>query len=156
MLKTVWRTRVVQPLVALLTQGVTPEKLALSVAFGVALGLFPVLGTTTVLCTVAAVVFRLNLPAIQVANYLVYPLQLLLLLPFFRAGAWLFGATPLPLSARQVAEMFHRDFWRAMSLLFDTTWHAAVVWLLLAPPGIVLLSRLLTPLFRRWAPGRSP
>jgi hypothetical protein len=46
--------RVVAPIVALLTQGITPEKIALSLAFGIVLGIFPVLGSTTVLCAVAA------------------------------------------------------------------------------------------------------
>ena len=61
--------RVVAPIVALLTQGITPEKIALSLAFGIVLGIFPVLGSTTVLCAAAALVFGLNLPAIQLVNW---------------------------------------------------------------------------------------
>ncbi len=61
--------RVVAPIVALLTQEITPEKLALSLAFGIVLGIFPVLGSTTVLCAAAALVFGLNLPAIQLVNW---------------------------------------------------------------------------------------
>ena len=63
--------RVVGPSMALLTQGITPEKIALSLAFGIVLGIFPVPGSTTMLCAAAAVVFRLNLPAIQLVNYVV-------------------------------------------------------------------------------------
>ncbi len=41
----------------------TPEKMALSLALGGALGVFPALGCTTLLCTLVAIVLRLNLPA---------------------------------------------------------------------------------------------
>ena len=64
--------RVVAPIVALLTQGITPGKIALSLAFGITLGVFPVLGTTTLLCVAAALMFGLNLPAIQLVNWLIY------------------------------------------------------------------------------------
>jgi hypothetical protein len=47
------RCRVVQPVIDLLTQGISPEKIALSLAFGIVLGVFPVLGSTTLLCALA-------------------------------------------------------------------------------------------------------
>src|SRR5438105_748195 len=65
--RTSLRRRLARPLIALLTQGHTPEKIALSVAFGIALGLFPIFGTTTLLCVLAGVLLRLNHPAIQVS-----------------------------------------------------------------------------------------
>ena len=74
----------------LLKQGITPEKIALTVALGAFIGTIPMLGTTTILCTVVALALRLNLPAIQMVNGIVYPLQLILLIPFYRLGAWLF------------------------------------------------------------------
>jgi hypothetical protein len=41
--------RVVDPILGLMTQGITPEKIALSLAFGIVLGVFPMLGSTTIL-----------------------------------------------------------------------------------------------------------
>jgi uncharacterized protein (TIGR03437 family) len=74
-LKSAWPYRkIVLPIIDLLRQGITPEKVALSIALGVTLGIFPVLGSTTILCAAAAVVLRLNLPAIQAVNYLIYPI----------------------------------------------------------------------------------
>jgi uncharacterized protein (DUF2062 family) len=55
-----WRRRVLDPLVDLLAQGLTPERLALSLAVGLVLGLFPVVGLTTLLCLAAGFAFRLN------------------------------------------------------------------------------------------------
>ena len=39
-----FRRRVLGPVLDLLRQGITPEKVALSIAFGVVLGVFPALG----------------------------------------------------------------------------------------------------------------
>jgi uncharacterized protein (DUF2062 family) len=134
--------RLVRPIIALLRQGITPEKIAMCLALGVVLGIFPVIGATTFLCALAALFLKLNLPAIQLVNYLVYPLQLALLLPFFRAGEWLFDAEPLPLSIREILRMFDRSAWEAILLLWDTTLHAIIVWCLAAPfivPSLYLI-----------------
>jgi hypothetical protein len=63
-----WTQRVAEPVMALLRQGLTPEGLALSLAFGIAAGLFPVIGATTILGLLFGTVLRLNLPALQLAN----------------------------------------------------------------------------------------
>ncbi len=67
--------RWLKPFIQMLRQGVSPEKIALTVALGIMLGVIPVLGSTTALCTLAAIVLRLNLPAIQLVNGVVYPLH---------------------------------------------------------------------------------
>ncbi|MGC4071325.1 MAG: DUF2062 domain-containing protein [Nibricoccus sp.] len=55
-----WQRRVRDPLVAQLTQGITPEKIALTLAVGTACALFPIIGMTTLLCALAAIALRLN------------------------------------------------------------------------------------------------
>ncbi len=144
-----FRRRIARPIVELLRQGVTPEKMALSLALGVALGVFPVLGTTTALCALVAFIWRLNLPAIQIVNYFVYPLQIALMFPFFRAGEKLFGAPHLPLSAPQIVATVHASFWGATRFLWTTMWHAAVAWCLVAPLFVLLAYLVLVPLLRR-------
>lgn len=141
--------KLVRPLLNLLRQGVTPEKLALSVALGAAFGVFPALGWTTALCAIIALVLKLNLPAIQIVNYFMYPAQIALLLPFFRPGEKLFRAQHLPISISQIYALIHTSVWGAIKLLWATTWHAIVVWVLLAPIFVALIYVVLTPLFRR-------
>ncbi len=141
--------RLVRPMLDLLRQGVTPEKIALSVALGVALGVFPVLGSTTALCAVAALVLRLNLPAIQMVNYFVYPLQIALLIPFFRMGEWLFRSPHLPLSVSQIYAMMHANMWDAIRSLWTTAWHAMIAWCLLAPLFVAIVYAALAPALRR-------
>lgn len=136
-------------MIALLKQGVTPEKLALSLALGAALGVFPALGWTTTLCAIAALALRLNLPAIQIVNYFMYPVQIALLISFFRLGEKLFRAPHLPISVSQIYAMIHASVWHAISLLWTTTWHAIVAWSLSAPVLVGLMYVILTPLLRR-------
>jgi len=143
--------RVVGPIVALLTQGITPEKIALSLAFGIVLGVFPVLGSTTILCAAAALIFRLNLPTIQLVNYLIYPLQLFFLLPFIRLGEMLFRATPLRLSLAQMLAMARADMPHAVATLWLAGVHAMSAWLLIGPPAILLLYLLLSRALRQMA-----
>jgi uncharacterized protein (DUF2062 family) len=148
--------RLVRPLLELLRQGVTPEKVALSVALGITLGVFPLLGSTTALCALAAFAFQLNLPAIQIVNYLAYPLQLALLIPFFRLGERLFRAPHLPLSVPGIYAMMHADMGSAIRSLWTTTWHAIFVWCLVAPVCGAAIYAILTPALRRAAPRKIP
>ena len=149
-----WR-RIRQLILELLRQGVTPEKMALSLALGVALGVFPVLGTTTALCALVAFLWRLNLPAIQMVNYFVYPGQVALLIPFFKLGEKLFGAPHLPISVSQIYAMARANLWGAIKFLWGTTWHAIVVWALLAPFLVAAIYFLLAPAFRRVLRGQE-
>jgi hypothetical protein len=79
--------------------GLSPATIALILAVGLVLGVFPVYGCPTVLCVAAALALRLNLPAVQIINQLALPLQLALLVPLNRFGARVLrGYLPLPAS----------------------------------------------------------
>jgi uncharacterized protein (DUF2062 family) len=69
----------------------SPSTIALIFALGLVLGVFPVFGAPTLLCAAAAILFRLNLPAIQLVNQVCSPLQYALLIPLGRAGAKITG-----------------------------------------------------------------
>jgi uncharacterized protein (DUF2062 family) len=84
-----WRERVLGLIGSQLTQGVTPQKIALTIALGINLAMFPILGSTTLLCAAVAFWLKLNQPIIQLVNWLAYPLQFAMLLPFIRIGEWL-------------------------------------------------------------------
>jgi len=143
--------RVLHPIVNLLRQGITPEKIALSIALGIALGVTPVLGSTSILCLLTAVMLRLNLPAIQLVNYFAYPLQFALLIPFIRIGEWLFAVEPIKISLAQILNLIRADVWSAISILWTTTMHALVAWLALGSLGALLIYMLLAPALRKLA-----
>jgi uncharacterized protein (DUF2062 family) len=141
------RKYVVNKFIQALRQGTTPRKLALTCALGVVLGIFPVFGTTTLLCLGVAVLFRLNIPIIQLVNYLIAPLQLILIIPFIKIGTYLFRLTPFPYTTDQLFSMFRNDFW----LLIKETGLALTigtgVWAILSLPLFFLLFYLCFWLF---------
>jgi uncharacterized protein (DUF2062 family) len=145
------RRRFVDPLLALLTQGVAPERLALSVAIGIVVGNVPILGISTVLCTLIALSFRLNLAAIQIAQAAMAPTQLLLIIPFVRLGEWLTRAPREPVSERAGLALIAGGVGHAVDVLWGAIVHAGLAWLLVAPAAIVALHRALTPVFVRAA-----
>ena len=150
------RRRLVDPILDLLRQGVTPEKIALSLAFGLGIGIFPVLGVSTVLCTVVAIALRLNLPAIQLVNYLASPLQLALIIPFVRVGEHLLGLRPQPLSISEGFRIMAEGVVHAVIVLWDAIVHAALGWIVIGPAFIYLLYRAFRPALVRAARLRRP
>ncbi len=90
--------------------------------------------------------------AIQTANFAAYPLQFLLLIPFFRAGAWLFGSPPLTMSAGEfVRSLVTHDPVGAVSKFWVITWEGAAAWALVGLLLVPLAWALLTPVFTRAA-----
>jgi uncharacterized protein (DUF2062 family) len=144
-----WRRRVLEATLAQLRQGVTPRKIALTIALGCVLGLFPVLGTTTVLCLLTGVLLKLNQPAIQAASWLVWPLQVPGVYFFIRLGEWLTNVPPTSFSVRSLLIAFNDSpvrFLRQFGLL---GLRGVLAWVLIAPPLALLLYLLTLPALKR-------
>ena len=141
--------RIALPILALLRRGASPRRLAWSIALGLLVGINPVLGSTTVLCLGLAVLLRLNVAVSQLVNHLIYPFQLLLLLPFLQLGSDLFHAEPLPFSARTLLRMARQDPLEFARKIWRWELHAFLVWILLAMILIPVIGVALTPLLRR-------
>lgn len=140
--------QVILPILQLLRQGITPEKIALSIAFGAVLGSMPFLGVTTTLCFAIAYLLRLNPVAIQLVNYLMYPVQLALFIPFIRAGEKLFRAHHLAITLSQLEHLSRTNMVDTVRLLWTTLWHAVTVWAVLAPEAVLVLYIALVPVMR--------
>lgn len=110
------------------------------------------LGSTTLLCALAAATLRLNLPAIQLVNAVAYPLQIALLIPFLQLGSRMFGAD-FDWGLEQVVALVTSEPWRAIRELWTATMHGLVAWAsisaLLAYPVYRLLLSLLQRLHLR-------
>jgi uncharacterized protein (DUF2062 family) len=143
-----WKQRVAEPVRDLLRQGLTAEGIALALAFGVATGLFPVLGTTTVLGLATAGALRLNHPALQLANWVVYPAQIALIVPLVRLGEWLAGAPPTSFSVTQVVNRTMTDPVDAVAHYGMTGVHGILGWLAMAPVLILGLYAVLRPVLK--------
>ena len=145
------RRRLVDPLLALLQQGISPDRLALCVAIGAVVGNIPILGVSSIACALIALIFRLNLPAIQMVQAAMAPTQVLLIIPFVRAGEWLMGAPRQAVSIKAGFELMSLGVWHAVFVLRDAILHAGFAWLLVAPFAVLLIYRLLIPVFTRAA-----
>lgn len=133
------KTKILGLVESMLKEGMSPRKISLCIAVGIVLGVFPVLGTTTLLCTAAALTMRLNLPVIQVINYMVYPLQIVLLMPFYVTGSWLFKQQGSPFLDTDLIGLLKNDFWGSLANLWDLTLYAILTWLVISPLVILLL-----------------
>ncbi|QDK36884.1 DUF2062 domain-containing protein [Bdellovibrio sp. NC01] len=131
-----------------LKQGATAEGLALTCSVGFALALFPALGTTTALCLVVGTVMKLNQPTLQAVNYLLAPVQLLLIPVFLKLGAWIFSVPAVSINPKTVIA----EFFEAPGLFFVNYGLAGlmamIAWLVVMPALSFLVYRILKVLFK--------
>jgi uncharacterized protein (DUF2062 family) len=116
-----------------MTCGMTPKKLALTFCIGVAIGIMPLVWGTTLICLLFGHVFRLNQLALQSLNYLLYPVQLALLIPYLKLGAWLFpwGPTAPP---NMFYSLFHSPGLDSLNLIAWVTLKSIAAWSVTALP----------------------
>jgi uncharacterized protein (DUF2062 family) len=134
-----------------LKMGLTPDAIALCVAFGVVIGIFPFLGVSTALAAVVAIVLRLNMPLIQAVNYLMAPVHLLAIIPWIQVGAWIFGRPEGPLRAQPILDLIQKDYWEALTLIGWDVLRGVGAWCLAAPFLVALLYWALKPLSHKAA-----
>jgi len=151
MQRSYFKDKIAAPLLELLKKDITPEKLALTVSFGFVLAVFPVFGTTTILCVIFAFVFRLNHAAIQIVNYAVYPLWAILLIPFYKIGGMLFQSSVINLSVEQIVTLFRTDIWEFVQSLGVATLYAIVAWLAICPFVAGILYFITLPIFKKYS-----
>ena len=141
--------RIALPVLALLRMGASPKKLAWSIAVGLLIGINPVLGSTTVFCLAASTIFRLNLAASQLANHIVYPLELILVIPFIHLSSRIFGTAPIPLSASELLRAAREHPLELTRQLWRWEWHAFLLWIAIATVAIPVIALALTPILRK-------
>lgn len=134
-----------EPLLELLRQGISADRLALCIAIGIVVGNIPILGVSTILCALIALLFRLNLPAIQMVQAAMAPTQLLLIIPYVRLGEWMLRAPPQPLSVSAGLALLERGAGAAVVALSGAILHASLAFLIVGPIATVLLYRILRP-----------
>ncbi|MDH5366486.1 MAG: DUF2062 domain-containing protein [Cyclobacteriaceae bacterium] len=132
-MKQFFNRKIFQPILGFLKEGISPDKIAMCIAFGFVLGVIPFVGITTLLCAIVAIVFRLNMGVIQIMNYAVYPLQILLFIPFVKTGIYLFDDNPLSFSSDEIIEMIKENAFQVVIKLGYANILGVIVWLILAP-----------------------
>jgi uncharacterized protein (DUF2062 family) len=150
--RNLWQRLVRDPILAQLTQGVTPDKIASTLAIGAACSLFPLFGFTTVLNLGAGIWLRLNQPILQTLNQLLGPVQFVLIIPSIRVGEWIWRADEGSITLTEVLRVFREA--SPAEFLQRFGWagiHAVTTWLLAAPVLVAVLYLLLRPVLRKLA-----
>jgi uncharacterized protein (DUF2062 family) len=132
-----------------LGQGISPQRLAVTLALGFAVGCIPVIGIPTVLCAGLALALRLNLPAIQAANYAAMPLQFALIVPFVRLGGWLVSTPEHPARYLVPHTLDHFSASNFATHMSGMAGEALLAWLVAAVPAVLLMTVALNLMLRR-------
>ena len=143
--RNVLRCRVLRPVLRLLKNGVSPKRLAWSLAVALVVGISPLLGVTTICMLLLAWLFRLNYVATQIGIHIVSPLQWLLFVPFIDLGIMVFRSHRLPMTKGEIMHLSHRHPLQLIHLLWQWEWHALIIWALFA----VLVTPLMAVQIRR-------
>lgn len=137
MLKNVW-FRIASPVMkrvqVVMTCGLTTQKLALTLCIGISIGIIPLVWGTSLICIIIAHVFRLNHVALQSVNYLLWPVHLALLVPFYKLGARLFHWGP-PVPVHILSTLTQNPGLSSLNILGWITLKALVVWMVTVLPA---------------------
>lgn len=147
-----WQRQVRDPIVALFTQGITPDKVSLTLAVGTACSLFPFLGFTSLLNLAVGLRLRMNQPLLQTLNQLIGPVHLVMIVVYVRLGEWIWRAQEDRFTIAEMLRVFreaslgeflHRFGWAGV--------HAFTAWALTTPLLTAALYYLLRPMLHRLA-----
>lgn len=114
--------------------------------------MLPLLWGTSLICLWLAQRFRLNHLVLQSVNYLLYPVQLALLVPFCKLGQLLIPWGP-SVAPDQLLTVHHTGVFAALSLLLWLSYKALLGWLITVPPVTLLVYLVLTRVAKRLESG---
>jgi uncharacterized protein (DUF2062 family) len=116
-----------------LRQGSTPLSLAKAVAVAAVISVFPVIGLTTLLCVIAGHFLKLNQPTLQMVNYALAPVQLLMIPVFLKLGAWICQVPSVSVNPLKIVELFAESPKQFFAEYGYAGLQAILAWALLAP-----------------------
>lgn len=120
----------------------TPQETVKTICIGIALGLLPLIWGTSLLCVWFAHSFRLNHLVLQSINYLLYPLQLALIVPFCKLGLLMLPWVP-GLQPEQLLTMSLADLPRMPSLILWLHVKALAAWIVTVVPVTIIANRII-------------
>ncbi len=146
-----WRRWFINPILNQLTQGVSADKLSWTIALGCAFGIFPVMGTTSVVCLIPAAIFKLNQPVIHAVRLALWPIHLALILPFIKIGQWFFGSEQITGSVPTLL----KEFFSSPSQFAENYWLAALqgiaAWSVAIIPLVFIVRAITLPVLKATA-----
>ena len=128
-----------------MSQGLTPNELSQSIIVSGLISTIPILGVSTFLITTVSLKRKLNLPVMISLSYLMWPVQILLIIPFIRVGEFIFSVPRNHHTLDEIISSFQNSFFLTLSQLSFELICGFGGWLLTAVPfatGIYWVSLL--------------
>ena len=103
----------------------------------------PILGVSTFMITTVSLKSKLNLPVMIALSYLMWPVQILLIIPFIRVGEFIFSVPQNHHTVDEIINSFQENFFKTLSHLSFELLCGLGGWLLTAVPvavGIYMVS----------------
>ena len=130
---------------ALFKQGLSPKELSQSLIVSGLISTIPILGVSTFMITSVSLKRKLNLPVMISLSYLMWPIQILLIIPFIRIGEFIFSVPRNHHTAEEIISSFQNSFFQTLSQLSFELLCGLGGWFLTAVPlavGIYWVSLL--------------
>jgi uncharacterized protein (DUF2062 family) len=143
-----WRRLLVDPVLGQLRQGITPEKISLSLAIGGLCAFFPLLGAATPLCILAGITLRLNQAVIQIVNGVTSPLYPVVVFGLLRLGDRLLGPTHASMVPGAMLALLRHAPLLFLSRCGPLIGHALLGWIIVAPLWVILCHLCLLPILK--------
>jgi uncharacterized protein (DUF2062 family) len=122
---------------ALFKQGLTPKELTQSIIVSGLISTIPILGLSTFMITTVSLKSKLNLPVMLALSYLLWPIQVLLIIPFIRVGEFIFSVPRNHHAVEEIISSFQNSFFQTLSHLSFELLCGFGGWLLTAVPFAV-------------------
>jgi hypothetical protein len=122
---------------ALFKQGLTPKELIQSIIVSGLISVIPIIGVSTFIITTVSLKSKLNLPVMIALSYLMWPVQILLIIPFIRAGEFIFSVPQNHHTVEEIISSFQESFFKTLNHLSFELLCGFGGWLLTAVPVAV-------------------
>jgi hypothetical protein len=106
-----------EKITALFKQGLSPKKLSQSIIVSGLIAIIPVLGVSTFMITTISLKSKLNLPVMIALSYLMWPVQILMIIPFIRMGEFIFSVPRNHHTVDEIISSFQNSFFQTLSQL---------------------------------------
>lgn len=134
---------VIDKITALFKQGLTPKELNQSIIVSGLISVIPIIGVSTFMISTVSLKTKLNLPVMIALSYMMWPVQILLIIPFIRMGEFIFSIPPNHHTVEEIISSFQNSFFKTLSHLSFELLCGLGGWLFIAVPvaiGIYLVS----------------
>jgi hypothetical protein len=133
-----------------LSSELSPSKVALTFALAIPIGIVPFFCCFNILLGfLIAWKFKLNHLLVQLIGNVVYPLQIMLFLPFMQLGVSWFSTDSVPFSAKIIMASFSESMLGTIQMLGLWNLYALLAWLLMSAPFACLIYYLSMPIAKR-------